>query len=274
MKKASNEIDLLELLAKIYFLFKRNKYIILIFAVIGIIIGILKSSKTEVYFQTEMIVKTAIEPNAVYNQLQTLSDFSSSNNSALLAEELNIAKEDARQIKHIEIEKIEEIEEIEENENFLLKITLEVHNTKIIPRIRKGLINFTQSNDFLNQQLKNKQKHFEQYLNEISEALKIIQSKEQQKINSDKFNESIIGDESYASQIIQLMDKKEKIEKKLSQNKPLNIIKDFHIPENKKRDTTTKVALYFAIGIFAGIVIVICLALIKKFESLRKNQNI
>jgi len=271
MKKASNEIDLIELLAKIYFLFKRNKYIILTFAVIGIILGILKSSKTEAYFQTEMIVKTSIEPDAVYNQLQTLSDFRNSNNLALLAEELNIAKEEATQIKRIEIEKIEKNKE---KENFLLKIILEVHNTKIIPKIRKGLINFTQSNEFLSQQLKNKQKHFEQYLHEISEALEIIQRKEKQKINSDKFNESIIGEESYASQIIQLMDKKETIEKNLSQNKPLNIIKDFHNPENKKRDTTIKITLYFAIGLLAGIVVVVCLSLIKKFESLRKNQNI
>ena len=278
MKKASNEIDLLELLAKIYFLFKRNKYIILTFAVIGLTLGILKSSKTEAYYQTEMITKTSVEPDAVYNRLQTLSDFRSNNNVALLAEELNIAKEDATQIKRIEVEKVEEREEKEEKEereNFLLRITLEVHNNKIIPKISKGLINYTQSNDFLNQQLKNKQKHFELYLNKISEALKIIQRKEKQKINSEKYSESILlGEESYASQIIQLMDKKEKIEKSLSQNKPLNIIKDFHIPENKQRDTTIKIPLYFAIGLFAGIVIVICLSLIKKFESLRKNQNI
>ena len=266
MKKESNEIDLLELLAKIYFLFKRNKYIILAFAVIGIITGIYKASKTESYYQTEMIVKTALEPEVVYNQLQILSDFRSSNNIALLAEELNITKGNAQQIKSIKIEEIEEIEE-----SSLIKIVLEAHSTNIIPKIKRGIVNYTKSNKYLNEQLQTKQKHYKQYLNEISEALEILRKKENKKNGSENPNEIIIGEEGYAGQIIQLMDKKEKVETNLSQNKPLNIIKNFHIPENKRRDTTINIALYFAIGLFLGILVVIGLFLIRKFESFNKN---
>lgn len=263
MKNESNEIDLLELLAKVYFLFKRNKYIILAFAILGVIVSIYKSSKSEPYYQTEMTAKTPLESEVVKNQLEVLTNHQKNQNINLLAQELDIKKEDAKQIKSITVEEVEETS--------LMRISLKVLDTNLIHRIQEGIINFSETNKFLREQLKSKHRHYEQYLNKISEALELLRKQENKKITPQSQEKISIEEGNYARQIIQLMDKKEQVEENLIENKPLIIVNGFHIPEKAQTDTTTQFILYTVIGLFLGIVFVVVKFLIVKIEHYKKN---
>lgn len=264
MKNESNEIDLLELLAKIYFLFKRNKYIILTFVLLGIIVGLYKSFQSDPYFQTKMLIKTSLENEMVQGQLQTLSELKENGNNNILAQELGITKEEAEEIKTFSVEEVEE--------SSLLRINLEVFDNELITKIKEGIINYSETNEYIQQELKNKQDHYTQYLKEISDALELLRKEEKRQISAQSSMEIILSGDSYANQITKLMDKKENIETKKNQiQKPLIIVKDFYKPDKPKVATSLKIILHAVVGLFLGIIAVFGVFLIKKLEKYQKQ---
>ncbi len=264
MRKEENEIDLLELLAKIYFLFKRNKYIILAFIIIGVIVGIYKSTGSEAYYKTNMVAKSPLSEDEIIEQLQSLSELQQKNNPKLLSEELNLNLNEARKIKFLKVEKTEE-------KSNLIQIKLEVFTNNLIPKIKEGIIQYLNTNPYVKRELEDRQEHYEEYLEKITEALEILREKENKKDLPQEAKAILVSEESYSGQIIRLMNKKGNIEENLRNNQPLIIIKDFNIPETPQKDIKFQIALYTIIGFILGIIVVFSITLLKKLENYKKE---
>ncbi len=266
MRKEENEIDLLELMAKIYKLLKRNKYIILVFVIIGLIVGIYKSIGSEAYYKTNMLAKSPLSNTEIIEQLQSLSELQQNNNNEPLSEELNITLEETKKIKFIEVGKTEE-------ESHLIQIKLEVFNNNLIPKIKEGIIQYLETNPYIKRELKRRQEHYQEYLEKINEALEILREKENTKNLPQAAKEILVSgeSESYSDQIIKLMNKKGSIEQTLLRNQPLIIVKDFHKPENPQKDIKFQIILYTIIGFILGIIVVFFITLLRKLENYKKQ---
>mgnify|MGYP006282409731 CR=1 FL=1 len=259
----NNEIDLLELLAKIYFVFKRNKFIIIGFTALGLIYGIYSSTKGEPYYSTEMISRLNLSNDLIINKLKTLEKLNKNRNYLVLSEQLNLPNDQIRKIKSIAIEEIEETS--------LINVKLKIHDKELINDVKNGILNFLENNDYIQKELKLEQEHNEQFLERITEALEVLKEKENQKINHKMSEGVFLSDESYSDQLIKLMDKRESVEKRLMLNEPLTILNDFYVPDQTQRDTTTKILLFAGIGLFLGLLVVVVLFLIRKLEHYSKK---
>jgi hypothetical protein len=266
MRKEANEIDLLELMAKIYNLLRRNIYIILAFVILGLIAGIYKSTSSDPYYETRMIAKSPLSNTEVLNQLQALTELKKNKSYVLLSQELNITEEQAKKIKTLIAEKPEE------EDSHLMQIKLEIFDNNLIPKIKQGIIHYLETNQYIKRELKNRQEHYEEYLDKITEALQILREQENKKNLPQAAKEILVSDESYSGQIIQLMNKKGNIESKLIRNQPLIIIKDFYEPQNPQKDISIQIAIYLGIGLILGIIVVFGITLIRKLETYRKNS--
>jgi hypothetical protein len=259
MRKEENEIDLLELMAKIYRLLKRNKYIILAFFLLGLVAGIYKSTSSEAYYETKMIAKSPLSNTEVLNQLQALNELQKNQSYTLLSKELNITEGQAKKIKSLIAENTEE-------DSHLMQVKLEVYDNNLIPKIKEGIIHYLETNSYIKRELKNRMDHYQEYLERISEALEILREKEDKKNITQASKEILVSDETYSGQIIQLMNKKGNIESNLIQNQPLIVIKDFYKPQNPQKDISIQLALYIGVGLILGIIVVFSITLIRKLE--------
>ena len=270
MTQQSKEIDFIDLIGRFYFTLKRNKYILLIFLVLGVSAGIYFSTKTKPYYETEMVVKSPLESKVITNQLNTLSDLKNKKNYGFLAKELNLKEHQAKQIKALSINHIEEKKNKEEIEKpyktTFIRIHLEIYDNDLISKVKKGIFDFSRANSFIQNALESREEHYKEYLERINEALTILREKEAKKTAHQSSKHILLSDESYSSQIIQLMDKKEQIKTKMIENKALVVIKDFYKQEKSKEEVSLRIIFYTLVGIILGIIVVFFIELIKKLE--------
>jgi len=267
MTKQSNEIDIIDLIGRFYFTLKRNKYILLIFLFLGLSTGIYFSTKTKPYYETEMVAKSPLESKVIINQLSTLNDLINEKNYSFLAKELKVKEHQAKQIKALSINQVEEKTNKKEiDKTTFLRIHLEIYDNDLISKVKKGIFDFSRTNSYIQKELESREKHYKEYLKRVNEALTILRKKEAKKTEDQSSNHILLSDESYSSQIIQLMDKKEQIEKKMIENKSLVVIKDFYKQENAREDVSLRIVFYTLVGILLGIIVVFFMALIKKLE--------
>jgi hypothetical protein len=276
----NEEINIRQIFSEFVHFNKRNKNLIFVFVLIGIVSVILFQNLKPAYYETKAICMSGISEYERLEQLEELSQRTavdlinylqinvSNKDHGQLSELLGISKEMTEKIKSIEAEQLYQ-QDMNEKYYALNKfeISLSVFDNTIIDDVQKGLINYFNSNDFIKQYHKMYIDANNRLINEIDKEIdllaemRIIGSKNGLDLSSINI---ISGKEekSISNQIISLAQLKEDINTNISLLKPLFFVQDFAKTNKTERD----ILLWSILGGFISYLFSLIIAFVRELS--------
>ncbi|QHT68814.1 hypothetical protein GXP67_20255 [Rhodocytophaga rosea] len=149
-----DEIDLIELLTKAILFLKQYVGLLIIFTIIGILIGILLYTRTPFYYKSRMIVNsTALSNPEAINIINSWQVHITKNDYEILARKLNLSYETAYKIKNFKANETVPAE----NKRFLppeaedgsFTIEASVSDVQVLDSLEMAIINFLEDNKYI-----------------------------------------------------------------------------------------------------------------------------
>jgi len=276
----NEEINIRQIFSEFVHFNKRNKNLIFVFILLGIISVILFQNLKPAYYETKAICMSGISEYERLEQLEELSQRTavdlinylqinvSNKDYGQLSELLGISKEMTEKIKSIEAEQLYQ-QDMNEKYYALNKfeISLSVFDNTIIDDVQKGLINYFNSNDFIKQYHKMYIEGNNRLINEIDKEINLLS--EMRIIGSknglDLSSVNIISgkeDKTISNQIISLAQLKEDINTNIFLLKPLFFVQDFAKTNKMERD----ILLWSILGGFVSYLFSLIISFIKELS--------
>ena len=276
----NEEINIRQIFSEFVHFNKRNKNLIFVFVLIGIVSVILFQNLKPAYYETKAICMSGISEYERLEQLEELSQRTavdlinylqinvSNKDYGQLSELLGISKEMTEKIKSIEAEQLYQ-QDMNEKYYALNKfeISLSVFDNTIIDDVQKGLINYFNSNDFIKQYHKMYIDGNNRLINEIDKEINLLA--EMRIIGSknglDLSSVNIISgkeEKTISNQIISLAQLKEDINTNISLLKPLFFVQDFAKTNKTERD----ILLWSILGAFVSYLFSLIIAFVRELS--------
>ena len=250
----NEEINIRQIFSEFVHFNKRNKSLIFVFILIGIVSVILFQNLKPAYYETKAICMSGISEYEGLEQLEELSQRTAvdlinylqiniaNKDYGQLSELLSIDKDMTEKIKHIEAEQLYQ-QDMNEKYYALNKfeISLSVFDNTIIDDVQKGLINYFNNNSFIKQYHKMYIEGNNRLINEIDKEINVLSEMRIQgaKNSLDLSSVNIISgkeDKTISNQIISLVQLKEDATTNISLLKPLFFVQDFAKTNKTERD--------------------------------------
>jgi len=150
MAERNDEIDLIELFAKIIYLVKKNAKVILLAFVTGTLLGLGYYQFVSNVYESKMILLSDILTSSYSERItESLDRLIKEHNTIILSERLKMSKQDAAQIVKIEIESVKQDKAKDEKENEIFIVTVKVLNKNILPKLQENIITYLRNNEFV-----------------------------------------------------------------------------------------------------------------------------
>lgn len=284
-----DEIDLLELLAKVIRIVRKRILLLPIFLILGIGLGISGYFAFKPTFQTKMIASsTVINYPAIAGIINTLNDLVKEANYEELSSRLKLTSDDIKSIKEISCENIigEEIEEINnvrskrvdeysEQEQFIINVKLT--NTRIISTLQKSVVDYIENNPYIKNKIKIEKEIIQRELENIDNDLKYndsirlmviakMRSGENQNIKID------LGD--FDTQQVELYERQSTLQKELELLKNIQIIEPFtKFQKPTSFDIPKSIVAGVTGGLFLWIMTLMLLELNKAVKKVELSED-
>ena len=276
----NEEINIRQIFSEFVHFNKRNKNLIFVFIILGIISVILFQNLKPAYYETKAICMSGISEYERLEQLEELSQRTavdlinylqinvSNKDYGQLSELLEISKEMAEKIKSIEAEQLYQ-QDMNEKYYALNKfeISLSVFDNTIIDDVQKGLINYFNTNDFIKQYHKMYIDGNNRLINEIDKEIELLAQMRiiGSKNGLDLSSVNIISgkeEKTISNQIISLAQLKEDINTNISLLKPLFFVQDFAKTNKTERD----ILLWSILGAFVSYLFSLIIAFVRELS--------
>ena len=276
----TEELNIKEIFSDFIRFISRNKKIITSFIALGIILVVLFQNLKPSYYDTQAICMSGISEYERLEQLEELSQRTAvdlinylqiniyNKDYSELASLLNVSKETAAAIKHIEAE---QLYQQDMNEKFYalnkFEIRLSVFDNTTIDTIQKGLIFYFNNNNFIKQYHKMYKTSNNRLVDDITQEIIVLSRMrvEGAKNNLDLSSVNIISgkdDKTISNQIISLAQLREEIITNQLLLKPLLFVQDFAKTNKTERD----ILLWSLIGGFLSFLISLLVCFIKELK--------
>jgi len=263
-------MDIFNLLKSILNFYQRQCKFILIFFLLGGILGFVYDVVKAPYYESSATVTSGlsyfegiIDPNELdypiidqkiaINMVNALAEIVDKNEYEILAKKLNIDLEVAQSIKFIEAEQLYELD-LENRRQKLSQflITTRITDNNSIRIFSDALLSFFNRNGYSNKNYQLFQEQSPKFLNYIDDEivdLKAYRNSMLGKSEIELSSISIANDKSEVlqNQIIQLYEKRQSIERNIELLKPLSYVSNFPVYK-KPKDRT-----WFRIGVLSGV---------------------
>ncbi len=266
-----DEIDLMELLARIVIGVKSNFRFLLIAFLMGSTLGVIYYQFSPKSFESKMLISSDILTES-YSKTMTgdLVKLIKEKNVTSLSSKLGLSESQAASLSDIEIKSaIEKSDNIKEQEKTYLTIVCRSNDNTIWPALQNGLINFFETNNFVKIKVNQRTKYFTQIIEKIDKELidlnelkgKIASG---QLTQSSKENLVLFDPTTVNSKILELNKEKIDLQNKLELVNSIQLIEGFTVFE---KPVSPKLSFSLATGASFGLIIV---GVILAFTSLRK----
>ncbi|MBT7895676.1 MAG: hypothetical protein HN564_01650 [Flavobacteriales bacterium] len=276
----TEELNIKEIFSDFIRFISRNKKIITSFIALGIILVVLFQNLKPSYYDTQAICMSGISEYERLEQLEELSQRTAvdlinylqiniyNKDYSELASLLNVSKETAAAIKHIEAE---QLYQQDMNEKFYalnkFEISLSVFDNTTIDTIQKGLIFYFNNNNFIKQYHEMYKTSNNRLVDDITQEIIVLSRMrvEGAKNNLDLSSVNIISgkdDKTISNQIISLAQLREEIITNQLLLKPLLFVQDFAKTNKTERD----ILLWSLIGGFLSFLISLLVCFIKELK--------
>ena len=276
----NEEINIRQIFSEFVHFNKRNKNLIFIFILFGVISVILFQNLKPAYYQTKAICMSGLSEYERLEQLEELSQRTavdlinylqiniSNKDFGQLSELLDISKEMTEKIKNIEAEQLYQ-QDMNEKYYALNKfeIRLSVFDNTIIDDVQKGLINYFNNNNFIKQYHKMYVDGNQRLIKEIDKEINVLSEMRilGAKNSLDLSSVNIISgkeDKTISNQIISLAQLKEDVTTNIFLLKPLFFVQDFAKTNKTERD----ILLWSILGGFISYLFSLIISFIKELN--------
>ncbi len=291
MENNKNEIDLLELLIKIYLYLKKYWWILIISVLAAIIFTFIKNKSSVKSYNSSMIVYAKQNDNYMYavtfkefskryekNPAEVITGIVSqanelikSKNLDILARKMNLKKEDLKGLKGIS--SFYKTEKGEAHGN-IVKINARSSNQDVYNSLGKGIEYLINNNAYIKSQISEDSLMLINIIQKIDIKTKELDSMQTKFLKNGKFNDFIIFNEnSFSSESVMLFSLKEKLIKKLQNLNQVKIVEDFYVPKSEIVNIKTALIINSLIFIFLGIFIIFLIVFNKKAKAFDQNRK-
>ncbi|MFL2573904.1 MAG: hypothetical protein ACJ0P8_05635 [Flavobacteriales bacterium] len=276
----NEEINIRQIFSEFVHFNKRNKSLIFVFILAGIVSVILFQNLKPAYYETKAICMSGISEYERLEQLEELSQRTAvdlinylqiniaNKDYGQLSDLLSIDKDMTEKIKHIEAEQLYQ-QDMNEKYYALNKfeISLSVFDNTIIDDVQKGLITYFNNNSFIKQYHKMYIDGNNRLINEIDKEINVLSEMRIQgaKNSLDLSSVNIISgkeDKTISNQIISLVQLKEDATTNISLLKPLFFVQDFAKTNKTERD----IMLWSVLGGFISYLFSLIISFIKELN--------
>ena len=174
----SDEIDLGELLLKLFKIVNKNKLTLIIFTALGMAGGITRYYLKVPVYESSMMLRSDILTEAYSETLtDNLKRLIEERNDTLLSEKLSITVEQASHLVDIKVESVEEANTpVGAVKNIIFLISVEITDNRILENLQAGVVNFLENNEFVKKRIDLRRKRFEALVSQVNKEIKEIDS--------------------------------------------------------------------------------------------------
>lgn len=255
-ENSSSEIDLWQLMLDLFSFLKRRKWIVILFLSVGVILGVFNVKNNMLtykpFYKKEFVLQSSVASNEIiYDIINNIPG------------DIYVSKTDTNQIPSAATTPVyKSIKgKLEANSQGAsrLKVTLEVYEKENIDSVINKLETYLNSIEYL-------RSRYELMKKQNLQLLSVINKRLSEADNPKEHNDQVLTSNSLS--YVELLEKKQNIEKELSQNKIASFI-DINSPSifvNNKNKAAMAILGYGFLGIFIGIAAGYILDLILKVK--------
>jgi len=267
----SDEIDLLELLARVVISIKSNFKLIVGAFLVGSLLGLAYYQFVPKSYESRLLISSQILTESYSKTIvEDLNKLIGERNIESLSSKLNLSPTEALTIGKLEVKNaIEKVDGRKEEEKNYLTITCRASDNSIWPNLQSGLINFFETNDYVKVRVEQKKKYFTQVIEKIDKELLDLNDLKSRIANgqvtqSNKDNLILFDPTTVNTKILDLNKEKINLQNELEIVNSVQLVEGFTVFENP---VSPKLSISLSAGASFGLFIV---ALILGFKSLRK----
>lgn len=267
----SDEIDLLELLARIVISIKSNFKLIVGAFLIGSLLGLTYYQYVPKSYESRMLISSEILTESYSKTIaEDLNKLIREGNIESLSSKLKITPKEALALGKLEVKNaMEKTDGRKEEEKNYLTISCQTSDNSVWPSLQMGLINFLENNDYVKVRVEQKKKYFTQVIEKIDKELVDLNDLKSRIANgqvtqSNKDNLILFDPTTVNTKILDLNKEKIKLQNELEIVNSIQVVEGFTVFE---KPISPKLSISLSAGATFGLFIV---ALIIGFKSLRK----
>ncbi|MCF6365102.1 MAG: hypothetical protein L3J35_02760 [Bacteroidales bacterium] len=284
-----NEIDLIELLIKVYLYLKKYIWVLIIAISIGVIFTVIKSKSRKATYISSMVLKTKSENDFMYtftfrefqNRFQknpgelivkiisSANELRKNGNLKALSKRMELTEEQVKKISSITASYNNKKGEAISN---LVTINAVSTNKDVYKYLSNGIINYINNNSYINEKNKSDSIFLKQVIAKIDIKINELDSLQTKFMRSGNVKDIFIYKQnSFFAENIMLSSLKEKLIKELSGTKQTQIIEGFYLPKPTKKSIKSALIINVAIFVFIALFIIFFLIINKKAKQYIKK---
>lgn len=267
----SDEIDLLELLARVVINIKSNFKLIVGAFLIGCLLGLAYYQFIPKSYESRLLISSQILTESYSKTIvEDLNKLIRERNIESLSSKLNLSPTEALAIEKLEVKNaIEKVEGRKEEEKNYLTITCQASDNSIWPNLQNGLISFFETNDYVRVRVDQRKKYFTQVIEKIDKELLDLNELKSRITNgqitqSSKDNLILFDPTTVNTKILDLTKERINLQNELEIVNSIQLVEGFTVFE---KPVSPRLSISLSAGASFGLFIV---ALILGFKSLRK----
>jgi hypothetical protein len=267
MEKKNDEIDLLELLLRCINVFRANFWLIIVFFLIGVSLGLTSYFTARKVYQNNMVINSGILTKTYAEiAIKRLERYLRENNRDAIARDLRLSAEVVGEINDLRIQGLSEVDDGKDDERFI--VSAETYSQEVLPELQKALIDYLENNEFARIRVEQNKKLYTQMIAKVETEIKDMEEWKQ-KIMSGAFFQSVNGNVTFDpttvnSKILELTRERITLENNLALANSVQVIEGF---TQFQRPTKPKLSISLVLGASIGLVFVLLLI---GFKSIRK----
>lgn len=267
----SDEIDLLELLAKLVITIKANLVLIIGAFVIGTVLGLAYFQFVPKIYESKMILQSDILTSSYSERItESLNNLIKEQNKEILSKRVGLTEKQAESITKIEIESIKQKESAEDkSENATFIVTIRTKDNSILTSLQDGLINHLRNNEYVKIRVRQRQEFYKAMIEKVGLEINSLDSLKKrlftgQPIYSKSSEMMLVDPTNIYSKIIDLNKEQIGYKNALELVNSIQLVEGFTI---FNKPVSPKLSISLAAGASFGLFMV---ALLIGFKSLRK----
>ncbi len=268
---ATDEIDLLQLLAKAVLLIKANLKIIAFAFFLGTILGLVFYQFSPKVYESRMLISSDILTESYSKPLvEDLEKLAKEKNFIALSSKLKLTVQQAAALGKIKIENATEKGEVsKEQEKNYLTVTCQSQDNSIWPSFQNGLINFFETNSFVKIRVEQRKKFFNELIGKLNDEIADLELLKTKIMNGDlssksKENMVLMDPTTINSELIELNIQKMNFINSLEIVNSVQLVEGF---TKFEKPASPKLSISLAAGSSFGL---FCVFLVIGFKSIRK----
>jgi hypothetical protein len=267
----SDEIDLVELLAKFILAIKNNLRALIVAFALGTLLGLGYYQIAPKVYEGKMILQSDILTESYSERItESLDNLIKEGNDKLLSQRIGVTEEEASSIQKIEIENVKQKEaKDEKSENATFIVTVKTKNKNILLSLQEGLIKYLRNNEYVKIRVRQRENYYKSMIDKVGQEISSLDSLKKrlfsgQPIYSKSAEMMLVDPTNIYSKIIELNKEQINYRNGLELVNSIQLVEGFTV---YNKPVSPKLSISLVAGSSLGIFFVLALI---AFKSLRK----